>query len=62
MDDDESSEDEDFEDNGSGSDDESGEDEKSESDMSMVDESVDKDELKALKKNEQTTGKRKRKQ
>ena len=63
MDDDEESEDEDFVDNGSdGSSggDESGEAEQSEEDMSMIDESVDKDELKALAKNEQASGKRKR--
>lgn len=61
MDDDEESEDEDFVDNGSddSDDDEEGEEEQSE-DMSMIDESVDKDELKALSKNEQATGKRRR--
>jgi len=61
MDDEESEEDEDFVDDGSGDsdDDESGEEEQEE-DMSMVDESVDKAELKALSKNEKTTGKRKR--
>ena len=63
MDDEESEDDEDFVDDGSGgsgSDDEEGEAEQDEDDESMVDESVDKDELKALKKNEQTTGKRKK--
>ena len=63
--DDEESEDEDFVDDGSGpsggddDDDEEGEDEQSEGEP-MIDEDVDKEELKALKRNEKTTGKRKR--
>lgn len=61
--DDEESEDEDFVDDGSGNDDDDDEDgeEEQEEDMSMIDENVDKDELKALSKNEKTSGKRRRK-
>lgn len=61
MDDEESEEDEDFVDDGSDDSDlEEGEEEQEEDDDSMIDEPVDKNELKALNKNEKTTGKRQR--